>query len=365
MAARPDDHDELDDRIRRALDRQLDTTTRRVIETWSHTWDRISSELQAASDAIAEARAAGTLTASQAARLDSVRGAKDATRAAIIDALSDISDTLVAGIGASVNLGQSSTLTQIGSQLPARPGILAALGRASREQVRQIVHATVRRTDTYLEELGASVLDSIHSELIRGVSVGSNPRDVARRIMGRVQGRFAGGLGRAMTTARTVMLDANRDAARATELANRAVLQEWEWSADLSPDTCRACFAMHGRRFPLEQPGPEGHPNCRCARKVVTKSWEELGFHGIEEPPPLTPDADKFFDGLSEAEQRRILGNAGFEQWKAGNFNRNEWAAYAPNSAWRGSWTAAPVPREPDMDVLENHRVIPRHRIHQ
>jgi SPP1 gp7 family putative phage head morphogenesis protein len=178
------------------------------------------------------------------------------------------------------------------------------------------------------------------NELIRGIVVGSNPNETARRIMKATQGRFEGGAARAVRIARTETLDAMRAGAAAVDRQNKDVLKGWRWSADLSPRTCQACIGMHGRTFDLDTPGPEGHPNCRCARVPVTRSWADLGFKDIKEPPDLFPSAEAWFKGLSSSEQKRLLG-PNHDAWKAGKFPLSQWAVKKENPGWRPAWHSA------------------------
>src|SRR5699024_7435562 len=137
----------------------------------------------------------------------------------------------------------------------------------------------------------------------------------------RVEDRWDYSLSRAMTVSRTEIIDAHRAAARETEQANSDVLAGWEWSTHLDNRTCRACISMHGRRFPLDQAGPEGHQNCRCARRPVPKSWRDLGIN-LPDTTPTREDrereVDDFLAGLSAEELQRILGQRGLAAYEAG-----------------------------------------------
>jgi hypothetical protein len=101
---------------------------------------------------------------------------------------------------------------------------------------------------------------------------------------------------------------------------------------------------MHGTLFPLEQPGPEGHQNCRCARVPKTKSWADLGFEGMDEPESLMPDAATVFDTLPTGTQRDILGPRRYNAWQAGDYPIDSWATKRSNDGWRDSWVPSAAP---------------------
>ena len=89
--------------------------------------------------------------------------------------------------------------------------------------------------------------------------------------------------------------------------------------------------------------------NCRCARVPVTKTWAELGFTGIRERPSLHRSSEAYFNRLSEANQRAILGDAGFEAWRRGDYPMSEWVKKQSNDGWRDSYVATRPPRQPAL----------------
>ncbi|MDR0482577.1 MAG: phage head morphogenesis protein [Cellulomonadaceae bacterium] len=78
------------------------------------------------------------------------------------------------------------------------------------------------------------------------------------------------------------MLDAHRDAATQTRLANEDVLQGWMWSCSLTERSCCTCIALHGTIHPIDEDMLE-HQSGRCAPVPLTKTWRELGFD-VDEP---------------------------------------------------------------------------------
>ena len=84
--------------------------------------------------------------------------------------------------------------------------------------------------------------------------------------------------------------------------------------------------------------------NCRCVRITVTKSWADLGFTGIREPVSLHRSSEAYFNRLSEANQRAILGDRGYAAWQAGEYPIDQWAARQDTAGWRPSYVATRPP---------------------
>lgn len=263
---------------------------------------------------------------------------------AIREAIEQAGTTSLAGVPVTVSQDVQAAAIgardMIGAQLTgaARAELQAGLIAASPEQITAIVERTTQRIVSQSMPLGIEAERAMRREIRRGIAVGENPRQVARRMVRALEDVTDLQLSRAMTIARTEQIDAHRTAARATEVANTDVLAGWEWVAHGDERLCPACLAMHGEQFPTEQPGPEGHPNCRCARVPVTKSWAELGFPGMREPKPAGETRSDILEGMSDDELRRMLGARGYEAWKAGTYPVEKWAVRRVNPDWRPSY---------------------------
>ena len=324
--------------VRDQLTRITDQATRDIVQAWSTAWAAVLPEVESAAAALLE-----DPKASRMWRAKRTSSAVDALQEALTGLTQTAGVTITSRLSSAVQAGVDGTHRKLTAQLPSGMPIQGASPAA----IQAMIARSTQQVTSTLWPLADDVTATMKAELMRGVALGSNPTKAARRIIGRVKERFDGGLGRALTVARTEILDAHRAANLASEQANREALDGWEWLAKLDTTTCRACIGMHGRRFPIDQPGPEGHQNCRCARVPVTKSWADLGFAGIDEAPNVFPDKEKWFNGLTESKQRAILGND-FEAWQAGEFPMSSWAVKRSNSGWRDSWVAA---RPGDLDV--------------
>ena len=330
--------------LRDHLGRVLDGHTRRQVAAWVTAWDDIAPELEATLNDLVLGAVDGRIRRRDMAtsqRLlnalelvdDRIRGLVGASAADVIDQLREVLD--YAG---------SLQERLIASQLPAGGrGDVQAWSRVSAAAVDAMVMRTTQQITSRSRPLADDAAAVMRRQLVRGVAVGSNPRVVAARMLRDTEGTFNGGLGRALTIARTEMLDAHREASALEDAANADLLTGWVWTSVLGLDTCPACWAMHGTEFPLDQPGPQGHQNCRCARVAKTKSWRELGFD-IDEPPSLLPDAETAFEQLSRDQQVAILGPARFAAWEANAFPMSAWSTLQRNDGWRDSWVIASPP---------------------
>lgn len=319
------------------LDTHLDDHARILTQAWATAWEDVKTELEAA---ILGQVAKGNVD--KAIPIDPARLERAlAGLAQSLDDLVDTSDALIrSSVDAIVRLGVDGEHRMMLQQLPegkipllASPEEITVMIRRSAEQITAAHWPISRDADA-----------AIRRRLVRGVTVGDNPRLVADQIVNDVGGDFNGGLARALNISRTEMLDAMRAGQHATDQANTDVLIGWRWIAHLDPRTCRSCIAKHGGIHPIEEPGPFDHHSGRCARVPATRTWAELGFHGIEEPPDLIPDALAWLREQPEDVQAQILTRRGLEQWRAGNYPPEAWTQKRTNDQWRDSWAPTTPP---------------------
>lgn len=330
---------EIEAAMQTVLDTLLDHHTNTLTAAWATAWLSIRDELELALIELAEN---GDVPGWRIERSRRVQEGMAAAGRALED-LAELTGTTISDDAArALGLGVDGEIAMIGAQLPAGRSVV----RVDDAQIGAMLGRTTAQITALSWPISVETDEAIRAELARGMIVGDSPREAARRMMQATEGRFTGGLARALTISRTEMLDAMRVAQRATDQVNAGVLAGWTWGAHLDSKTCGACIAMHGSEWVLTDPGPEGHQNCRCARIPRAKSWAELGFTGIEEPDLAFPDAGEWFDGLTEPEQVGILGKRGYEQWQAGNFPLDQWATRKSNDGWRDSYVPAKPPKE-------------------
>lgn len=324
-----------------------DDQTRRLVEAWVTAWDEVVGELDAAVTDLALAAERGRVTRTMVLRSQRAQAALEATALALDHLAQNTGITISQDVQVVIDYAARAEHDMIATQLAGvkRADLRAGLVRADPVQIAAMVERATERITALSRPIGPEAASAIRRELLRGMAVGENPRAAARRMVRGLEDRFNGGLTRALVISRTELLDAARTAQAWTDAANADVLAGWTWVAHLDPATCRSCVAMHGTVHNLDEPGPIDHQQGRCARVPKTKTWAELGFPGIADPPDATPDADAWFSSLTVEQQRRILGDAGYQAWKRGDYPREAWATRRQTDGWRDSMVPSPAPR--------------------
>ncbi len=154
-----------------------------------------------------------------------------------------------------------------------------------------------------LKLLTGATVDKVSQTIFEGTGAGYNPRKIAALI----QDAFGGGLTDALRNTRTVQIYSYRESARENYISS-GVVDKWIWWAELDADTCEACIAEHGSIHDLDET-LDGHYNCRCAPLPYVE--------GLTETPERGED---WFNNLSEAEQRGVMGDTKYDAYKAGKF---------------------------------------------
>lgn len=188
-----------------------------------------------------------------------------------------------------------------------------------------------------------SLSAQIHDALVAGIATGQNPRQIAEAMRASVESALNLSQTRAETIARTETMRAYREATRQTYEQNPGVVQGWIWTATRDRRTCRGCWAMHGREFPVDQI-LDDHPNGRCIATPKTPSWAQLT--GDESIPDTRPDlglgAD-LFDALSDERKQQILGPALFDHFVAGDVILADCVTQTTDPRWGSMRRAATV----------------------
>lgn len=320
------------------LDTILDHHTTTLTAAWATAWVSVRDELELALIELADGGDVPGWRIAQSRRAQ--EGLAAAGRA--LEDLADLTGTTISDDASrALGLGVDGELAMIGAQLPPGQSVV----RVDDAQIAAMLGRTTQQITAVSAPISAETLLAIQAELTRGMIVGDNPREAARRMMAATEGRFTGGLARALNISRTEMLDAMRTAQHATDQVNTATLAGWTWGAHLDSRTCGSCIAQHGTEWPLAEPGPIDHHSGRCARIPRTKSWAELGFTGIPEPDLGMVDAGEWFEELDEPSQRSILGKSGYEAWSEGRFPMDQWSTRKTNDGWRDSFVPAKPPK--------------------
>lgn len=327
--------------LKLAADARMDVTVGQITAAWSRAWDELAQEWrEAIDDLVARSEGGQWPTRAQIVRSARAQAALQATTQALAELVTTTNTLAVGDLDALVGMAAEHHAQLLAAQLP--PGATIPPTGFDPRAVAAIVERTAGQITALTWPLSGEAEAAMRSALIRGVAVGDNPRTVAADMLRRVQGAFDGGRARAENIARTEMMDSLRVASKQAQDANRDVLAGWRWTAALNARTCSACLSMHGRVFGLDEPGPQGHQGCRCARTPVTRTWRELGFD-IDEPPRTAPTGLEWFERQPEKVQRKILGPKRFKAWKDGTYPPERWAVLRQTPGWRPSWAVGPV----------------------
>lgn len=312
-------------RQREIVGRMLATITDDVLAAWVRSWDAIQAELL---------RIDPSLSAGD--RLRRLEQAKTLAGQRILDAAAQTNTTLTTNARVMIERGMLEQPELIATQLP--PSVNAGFARPPGAEVDAMVKRTTEQITARSYALSVEATDAMNRALVLGQSAGDNPRAAAARMVRDAEAAFNGGLARAQVIARTEMIDAHRNAAKAAQDANADVLEGWVWVAELGPRTCASCIIQHGELHPLDEPGPLDHHQGRCARVPRTKTWEELGFTDIPEAVPPIESGRDWFNRQPENVQREVLGPKRFEAWQAGDYPPEAWSVRKPTDGWRDAY---------------------------
>ena len=332
--------------VRRTVNRQVNGVTRSLTAAWVQAWDEVVGEWRAAlAELVAASADGGWPSRGALTRFDRAQQAIEITHKRLLELYAEAGQTISAKLPEVTAEAAQWEARLIGSQLPPNASVVLGVtfDRVDPIALEAIVTRTTQQVNSALWPLAAEATAAMHGELVRGIAAGTNPRRAAALMLRRVRGRFDGGLARAVNIARTEMLDAHRYAARAQDLANADVVEEWVWLAKLDRRTCPSCLAQHGTSHPLDEVGPIDHQQGRCDRLPVTKPWRALGFD-IDEPPGLSPESSQaWFDGQSEEDQVAIMGAERLALLRSGEVSWDELSQRRTNPGWRDSMVPTPV----------------------
>jgi len=167
------------------------------------------------------------------------------------------------------------------------------------------------------------------TQMINGVALGVNPREVTRRIMR--QG-LAQGLNHVLLVARDQHLRAYREATRQQYQQSRVVYGYRRLAAKQPGRTCLACLALDGTVYDTGELMAL-HPQDRCAMLPLVRGLAEI---------PIT-QGEAYFKTLDRNVQRQWLGAERYELWHAGRIPFRRLAKIVDNETWGPSAQVRPV----------------------
>lgn len=333
--------------LRAAVADITDQRTRQLAEAWVRAFDEVTPALAAGiDDALSLADAGRWPSRSQILRSRRLMHALDLALGHLELLARQAGVAIGEDASAAATAGATAQPALIATQMPPQAGTVAELSvrfdRLDPRALEAIVARTTQQVTALTYPISGEAYQAMLRELVRGVAVGDNPREAARRMVARVEGRFAGGLTRALVISRSEVLDAHRAAATAAQNANADVLQGWTWHCSLDRRACPSCWSKHGTMHPLSEPGPYDHQQGRCSRSPVSKSWRSLGFD-IEEPPSVMADAETVFKGLPHADQLAVMGPARLAALDSGRASWSDLSVRRTTPGWRDSFAPRPA----------------------
>lgn len=338
-----DDTMAIANELRRLIGSKLDDEQRALVAAWARAWDQVADQWARATDEIALTVSTGQRpTQGQILSLNRANQAMATTIGQIDGVATQMGVRLTTVTDDVVTATARAEARMIASQYPPGQVDWVRFDRVNPQALDAIVSRTTTQVTSRGRELSPHAYRTMLDELTRSIPEGLSPRESAARMLAGAERGFNGGLPRALTIARTEILDAYREAAYQQHQANLDVLAGWVWTAELDPDTCPACVAMHGSEHPNSEHGPDGHQNCRCARTPKTRSWEDLGFD-VDEPDDLIVPGDEWFAAQPEATQLSIMGPARLDALRSGAVSFTDLATVRHTQGWRDSIVPTPV----------------------
>jgi len=174
------------------------------------------------------------------------------------------------------------------------------------DQIKRIVDGPLgvetfnsRFTDAYKRSL-----TKVKGVLTRGLVAGDGIPKLSRDMSGVLNKSLKAGAGRLVRT--EIQRVANESMVEMAK-QNRDIIKFEQWTATLDLSTCPICGNLDQRTWKVgEGRVPPSHPNCRCIRIPITKSWRELGI-----------DADEVPEGDRESMNGLVPGKTTYPQWFA------------------------------------------------
>jgi SPP1 gp7 family putative phage head morphogenesis protein len=253
-----------------------------------------------------------------------------------------------------IRLGLEAAMQLLNVQVP--PGVSWSFGIPNPETIAQLIRAT--QAGSPLAHLfsgwGKGAADEIAQTLITGVTLGNNPRVVARsvrRIMETQAGQaLKDSRNRALVLSRNELNRAARNASLETYRANSDVVTKYRRTCAKNSRTCAACIALDGTLYDLDTDFAI-HPCDRCTPVPVTKSWAELlkpfdiDTSEIPDTRPQLETGASWFNRQSERVQRKILGVSGYKLWRSPNNNvtLQSFVTHKHHNDWGASIQVTPL----------------------
>jgi len=243
---------------------------------------------------------------------------------------------------AQLALDQAEALTRAaleGLPAQAQASIMATFNRMPREAVEALtaaLHGDSPLVRLVLNDFGEKASKEIGQALLTNVAAGRHPTAIAREMVR----AWGVPLTRANAISRTEHLRAHRSATIASYRQNAHIVKTWTWHAQLDTLTCMSCVAKHGTEWPLSET-LDDHVSGRCGMIPNTPTWEELGFEGMPDTAVHVEPGESWFNELSEAEQRKMMGPKIHDGWREGKVPFADLSKEVNHPDWGRSYVQA------------------------
>lgn len=184
----------------------------------------------------------------------------------------------------------------------------------------------------WLDQFGAKVGVLIADELRSAAALGTNPRDVARSLAGKLDVSAA----RLLNMSRTEILGAQRAAAMKTLQDNADLCDGWIWIGARQPGrTCLACLSLQGMFFPLTVAFQASHNSCRCSSRPSVKGVDSNRL----------PTGEQWFNAQPEAVRRDMIPKALWDDYQSGAIVLSDFRHLHEDDQWGPSYREATIPQ--------------------
>lgn len=326
----------LDDLVadyRAQLARREAERIREMVRAYHGVWQRIQPRLDELTAAIEAGQAAGDPTFSALYQRERLAMLQDE----VIRELQRLTGRTYAQIIAeqrhAAELGTEAAQRFLREVLDVGGVFSTATVRLPRAAIEAIVAALSDGSPlrALLARLGPETWRQAEAALIEAVALGRNPRAIATALRRALDISRT----RALTIARTEVLRAYRVSAL-DSYRQTSVIKGWVWMAAVTNEAanltrvCAACWAMHGRWFPLDVPF-ESHPNCRCSAAPCLGFPDADGYYRGE---PFGATGPERFASLPASVQREILGPGKYAAWLRGDIELPDLVSVRESGEW-------------------------------
>lgn len=185
----------------------------------------------------------------------------------------------------------------------------------------------------WLGQFGKQQRSILGDALQSAAALGTNPRDVARMLQGKVDASAA----RLLLMSRTEILGAQRAATMQNYQDNADIVDGFIWISAHQDRTCLACLSLDGQFFPLTVDFQPSHVGCRCSSRASVKGVD-MARRGIR-------TGEEWFKAQPEAVQREMIPKALWDDYASGKITLADFRHLHEDDRWGASYREATIPQ--------------------